>query len=501
MKTLTKMLFLLLIHFLLRLGSAQAATVAVTVGNGSLQAGTTTGFHVSSGTVRNFYASTATMTNALMTSATAYALRVSTLTAENLWMNVKSYGAKGNGTTDDTTAFQNAITAMPLGATLFIPRGTYKITGQLTIAQNRIIILGEGPESYIAYAPAGNNQTLFTSDGTRDNIVYRNFAIEQTNYASKTNARAFYHPTGDTALEWDHVFVSNFNGYGIQLGVSVIYIKIIDCRFIRIRDTTSGRVPIAIYGEGNNVMRIEKCLFSENDRSITIAGGAPIQIARNSFELDGDSGNTLTDYSVSVQNSQSFAFTDNYVEGSSYTTGGGALRMANIKNAHIADNYFSGEDGPTTYTPNFIIVTGTNTRNCIIERNSFNEILTNFILNQTTVTIRNNYFSDGHAELSTQAQVMALMNDPTLIDSDLFASTTWDPASVSASSSTTTTVTYAGAVVGNRVDVYPPYTLSGLIATGYVSATNTVTIVLSNPTGGSVDLGSGSWQVNVKKFR
>lgn len=79
---------------------------------------------------------------------------------------------------------------------------------------------------------------------------------------------------------------------------------------------------------------------------------------------------------------------------------------------------------------------------------------------------------------------------------------TWNPSSVANGASTTTTVTVPGVKANTMasVRVFPPYTLSGLVATGYVSADDTVTIVLANNTGGAVDLGSGTWGVVVENF-
>jgi polygalacturonase len=49
-------------------------------------------------------------------------------------VNVKDYGAVGDGTTDDTTAMQAAITAVATtGQGLYVPAGTYKITSALTL--------------------------------------------------------------------------------------------------------------------------------------------------------------------------------------------------------------------------------------------------------------------------------------------------------------------------------------------------------------------------------
>lgn len=60
------------------------------------------------------------------------------LTNKQTWggilYNVKSYGAKGDGVTDDTAAINSAIANIISagGGTLFFPRGTYIVTGGLT---------------------------------------------------------------------------------------------------------------------------------------------------------------------------------------------------------------------------------------------------------------------------------------------------------------------------------------------------------------------------------
>jgi hypothetical protein len=71
----------------------------------------------------------------------------------------------------------------------------------------------------------------------------------------------------------------------------------------------------------------------------------------------------------------------------------------------------------------------------------------------------------------------------------------WDPPNVNAAATTTTTITVTGAVVGMYVQVAPPYDLQGIVATAYVSAADTVTVVLFNPTAGAINLASGTWRV------
>lgn len=61
------------------------------------------------------------------------------------YANVKSYGAKGDGTTDDTTAFSTAIAS---GKDLFIPDGEYLITGAINIGSplmtSKAIVVASG---------------------------------------------------------------------------------------------------------------------------------------------------------------------------------------------------------------------------------------------------------------------------------------------------------------------------------------------------------------------
>ncbi len=58
------------------------------------------------------------------------------------WVDVKEYGATGNGTTDDTTAIQNAINSISTaGGTVLFPIGTYLISSTLTVP-NYVFLVG-----------------------------------------------------------------------------------------------------------------------------------------------------------------------------------------------------------------------------------------------------------------------------------------------------------------------------------------------------------------------
>lgn len=87
-----------------------------------------------------------------------YAPRLNDLTAQlqqkvsksDFYINVKDFGAKGDGVTDDTVAIQEAIDSVGRdGATIYFPNGTYNVNSAINLLNttiretNRLVLLGE----------------------------------------------------------------------------------------------------------------------------------------------------------------------------------------------------------------------------------------------------------------------------------------------------------------------------------------------------------------------
>ena len=106
--------------------------------------GTCTGCGAGGGGVST---STANKWSALQTfnaGASSSFVQASILDTGGQLLNVKSCGATGNGTTDDTTAIQNCINtiASSSGGEVFFPKGTYRISATLVIKGHGVSLVG-----------------------------------------------------------------------------------------------------------------------------------------------------------------------------------------------------------------------------------------------------------------------------------------------------------------------------------------------------------------------
>lgn len=97
-------------------------------------------------------------------------------------INVKDFGAVGNGVTDDAAAIQAAITfAATLGAQVFVPSATY-VCGSAITLKTGVELLGAGKESSILRFTGGTDG-LVMSDAFAV-VVIRNLKIQTSNAAA-----------------------------------------------------------------------------------------------------------------------------------------------------------------------------------------------------------------------------------------------------------------------------------------------------------------------------
>jgi len=84
-------------------------------------------------------------------------------------LNVRDYGAKGDGVSDDTAAIQAAINGASRGATIHFPRGVYVVANFAVKNRSGLTFLGEGRESVIKQKSGAERFATF--DGSSDIVI------------------------------------------------------------------------------------------------------------------------------------------------------------------------------------------------------------------------------------------------------------------------------------------------------------------------------------------
>ena len=107
--------------------------------------------------------------------------------------SVKWFGAKGDGTTDDTAAIQAAISATQAagGGAVWFPAGTYHITDTLNITAGGVTLQGSGTGSTVLSFANGASDCIVMNSGTTQ--LYRSHVKDMTiTGVAKTGGRALY---------------------------------------------------------------------------------------------------------------------------------------------------------------------------------------------------------------------------------------------------------------------------------------------------------------------
>ncbi len=180
-------------------------------------------------------------------------------------INVLDYGAKGDGTTNDTAAIQAAITAATGNgqSTLYFPAGTYLVSTTLNVSQ--CSVLGEGVYSSIIKAASTLTGSLMYVGSLAQNLVYENFQLD-----------------GNTGT-------ANVKGLLIEGNV-------LHCRFSTIKISNCADVAMYIKGGDSGTTRpsvntfVDLRIIDNDDRGLYITEGRNNTFLNCNFEQLGGIG-------------------------------------------------------------------------------------------------------------------------------------------------------------------------------------------------------------------
>ena len=303
-------------------------------------------------------------------------------------LNLKQFGAKGDGVSDDTSIINIAFKFMS-GRTLYIPTGTYMVSSAITPYSNSTII-GDGVGSLFKAVPGMNvSSDMFKMRG-KSNIIVKRIGISGN---SEYNTR----DTGHSATDGIHMFdiwdSSNINVDEVSF-IDNIYaaIRIVGARSIHVTNSKFLNIDCGVITLGSSDVTdlvIENNYFDghQNSEPISLYGtGTYRDIYINNNTIKNKSfGNAMYLARGTIIN---ITVTNNIIRDCATGIVLGNATNATIKNNDIdnSNNLSSGGAGISIYSCTNVEISNNRIRkvsqDCLIVRNN------------TSVNIYNNDIRD-----------------------------------------------------------------------------------------------------------
>jgi hypothetical protein len=175
-------------------------------------------------------------------------------------VSVMDFGAKGDGTTDDTAAMQAAHTT---GKLVYYPAGTYKCTSGITITSGGII--GAGQSLTVISSTDTSSANIFKYTGQwvspafTNAPLFRDFQLQCT--TSKTSGAGIQ--VLPTSGESSYLFFENINFLNLPIGIDFVAAslwKVIGCNFLAYTIAGCQVANTNVADSGDSV--ISDCVFN-----------------------------------------------------------------------------------------------------------------------------------------------------------------------------------------------------------------------------------------------
>ncbi|HEY3378553.1 MAG TPA: glycosyl hydrolase family 28-related protein, partial [Armatimonadota bacterium] len=224
----------------------------------------------------------------------------------------RDYSAVGNGSADDTTALRNCIAAAKAaghGAVAYIPSGTYKITGTLTIDGGNYSVCGSGFRTILVWGAGVYTGTIISV------IDPQQVRMEQINVMAPNNDDVLYDNVcrirqtsatgGSSSMIYDTVYVG-----GMYLSPVSRWLRGIECDSLP-------EGAVVLFNQVNGSVNLMNC--SRARILANVHQGGRLKIEGASYAKTGLAGwltrvCSSSDYDLTVKDNQDITISDWYTE-------------------------------------------------------------------------------------------------------------------------------------------------------------------------------------------
>jgi hypothetical protein len=406
-------------------------------------------------------------------------------------LNVRWFGAKGDGIADDTAAIQaavNYIGNLPNGGGLYIPTGRYVTSAAITLCKY-ITVTGDGMiASQILATHTGNG--FFKTEAVNSSIQVF-VSLEKIGIVSinGSSTGAGFYDQGGTEIVIRQCAIQGFK-YGIILDQS----ELVDIELCNISD------------------QLHSCIWLVNGPDLNPNSNGTYT---NRISVRGCHINRAAQYGILDDGGVTHAFHDNNYNGCATH-----IRAAGVTGLLISGGEFEGATGSNIYlTHNTLSNRGAGQCGAVIVQGAmfaptmgqsainlasiaFLTVISNVFANNqsTTVALISGmfncaaFFSAGNAFFADSGPFLDRYAPGAHFSTEFFrlGNAAYNPPSIAAGGAVSTTVSVPGALIGDFAEISFSGAFNGAVLfEPIVTAANTVTVTFFNPTGAAVDPGSG----------
>jgi parallel beta-helix repeat protein len=311
--------------------------------------------------------------------------------------NVKTYGALGDGSTNDYTAIAAAITAASVsGGVVYFPAGNYKIGTGLTISSSNVTLMGSGFGSTTITLNNSVNSSAVTISGTGTvGVTICDLTIDG-NKANNTSGHGIRIDTPYSSTDTQHLLRNIDVVNAKQDGISIVN----DTRVVRmfmVRSRYAGDNGYSIAGSDHQVFNAIAdasnksgfviyctnglffgCKAFYCDAAVSGYSGFRVEGTRNFFTSCEAQDNEESGWRLIGADNSTLSNCIADSNGKNYSLAGSGLSIEDTDNTSVTGGAFF-DRGANTFPQSYgIVISGTSTGNSVVGETYYGNVTGTF---------------------------------------------------------------------------------------------------------------------------